>query len=228
MPPRFSVIIPVFNEESVINATIEHLGALPGAASLEIIVVDGDKSGKTIGVIRNGDVRTAVGEKGRGNQMNSGAMMAGGDIVVFLHADTRLPPEAFALMEGALRDPSCPAGAFDLAIASVRPIYRLLAGIASFRSRLTRIPYGDQTFFFRRAYFQAMGGYANIPLMEDVEIMQRIKKRGERIAIVDRAVTTSARRWEKEGILRCTLRNWLLISLYFAGVSPERLSRFYK
>ncbi|MCX5830174.1 MAG: TIGR04283 family arsenosugar biosynthesis glycosyltransferase [Deltaproteobacteria bacterium] len=228
MPPRFSIIIPVINEEAVINSTIEHLETLKVSESMEIIVVDGDRSGKTIGAVRNGNVKTAVGEKGRGNQMNNGAAMARGDIVVFLHADTRLPPNALALMEGALSDPNCLAGAFDLAIDSGRPIYRLIAKIASFRSRFTRIPYGDQAFFFRRNYFQDIGGFANIPLMEDVEIMWRIKKRGERIAIINRSVTTSARRWEKEGILLCTLRNWLLISLYFSGVSPERLSRFYK
>jgi rSAM/selenodomain-associated transferase 2 len=228
MKPRFSIIIPVINEEGVINSTIEHLVALPGAVSLEIIVVDGDRSGKTIGVIRDGNVKTTVSEKGRGSQMNRGAAMSEGDIVVFLHADTRLPPEALALMEGALSDPACPAGAFDLAIASGRAAYRLIAKIASLRSRLTRIPYGDQAQFFRRACFQGMGGFANIPLMEDVEIMQRVKKQGGRITIIKRAVTTSPRRWEKEGVFRCTLRNWLLVSLYFSGVSPERLSRFYK
>ncbi len=228
MPPRFSIIIPAIHEEAVINSTIEHLETLDASASMEIIVVDGDGSGKTIGAVRNGNVKTAISEKGRGNQMNRGASIAQGDIVIFLHADTRLPPDAFDLMEGALNDPDCIAGAFDLAIASGRPIYRLIAKIASFRSRLTRIPYGDQTFFFRRVYFNEIGGFASIPLMEDVEIMRRIKKRGERITIISQAVTVSARRWEKEGILVCTLRNWLLISLYFAGVSPERLSRFYK
>lgn len=227
MPPRFSVIIPVFNENAVINSTIEHLDSLPGEASMEIIVVDGDKSGKTIGAIRDGNVKSAISEKGRGNQMNRGAAMAEGDIVIFLHADTRLPLDAFSLIESALRDPGRQAGAFDLAIASGRPIYRMIAKIASLRSRLTRIPYGDQAHFFRRDYFQDIGSYANIPLMEDVEIMGRIKKRGERITIIKQAVTTSARRWEKEGILRCTLRNWLLICLYFSGVSPERLSIFY-
>jgi len=228
IPPEFSIIIPVVNEEGIINSAIEHLGTLHAAASIEIIVVDGDGEGKTIGVIQNRNVKTAVGEKSRGNQMNRGAAMAQGDIVIFLHADTRLPPDAFALMEAALSDPACLAGAFDLAIASGRPIYRLIAKIASFRSRLTRIPYGDQAFFFRRVYFQAIGGFANIPLMEDVEIMGRIKKQGRRIVIINRSVSTSARRWEKEGVLLCTLRNWLLISLYFSGVSPERLSRFYK
>jgi rSAM/selenodomain-associated transferase 2 len=228
MPPRFSVIIPVINEEGAINAAIEHLAALPGASTGEIIVVDGDRSGKTIGFIRYGNVKTAVSEKGRGNQMNKGADLAEGDILVFLHADTRLPPDAFALMEEAIGDQSRKAGAFDLAIASVRSVYRMIAKTASLRSRLTRIPYGDQVQFFHRDYFHKIGGFAGIPLMEDVEIMERIKKRGDRIAIIKRAVTTSARRWEKEGIVMCTLRNWLLISLYFSGVSPERLARFYR
>jgi rSAM/selenodomain-associated transferase 2 len=228
MTLRFSIIIPVINEEGGINAAIEHLVSLSGAVSLEIIVVDGDRTGKTIGIIRDGNVKTAVSEKGRGNQMNKGADLAGGDILVFLHADTPLPPDAFALIEGALSDLSCPAGAFDLAIAPDRPVYRMIAKIASLRSRLTRIPYGDQAQFFRRDYFHKIGGFAGIPLMEDVEIMERIKKRVDRIAIIRQAVTTSARRWEKEGILRCTLRNWLLISLYFLGVAPERLARFYK
>jgi rSAM/selenodomain-associated transferase 2 len=228
MPPRFSIIIPVINEEGAINAAIERLAALPGASAMEIIVVDGDRSGKTVGAIRERNVRTATGEKGRGSQMNCGAALAEGDILVFLHADTRLPADAFALMEGALYDETLMAGAFDLDIDSGRPVYRLIACIASLRSRLTRIPYGDQVQFFRRAYFNEIGGFANIPLMEDVEIMGRIRKQGGRITIIKRAVMTSARRWEKEGIIRCTLRNWLLIILYFAGVSPERLLRFYR
>jgi rSAM/selenodomain-associated transferase 2 len=228
MTPRFSLIIPVINEDAVINAVIEHLETLRATVSMEIIVVDGDEAGRTIGAIRAANARTATSEKGRGNQMNRGAAMAEGDIVVFLHADTRLPADAFALMAGALSEQTCVAGAFDLAIDSGRPIYRLIASMASFRTRLTRIPYGDQVHFFRRVYFNEIGGFANIPLMEDVEIMRRIKKRGGRITIINKAVTTSPRRWEKEGIFRCTLRNWLLISLYRAGVSPERLSRFYK
>jgi rSAM/selenodomain-associated transferase 2 len=228
MSAQFSIIIPVIHEETIINSTIERLVAFHPSISVEIIVVDGDREGKTIGVIRNGNVKTAVAEKGRGNQMNRGAAMAQGKVVIFLHADTCLPPDAFTLIEAALNDPACMAGAFDLAIASGRPIYRLIAKIASFRSRLTRIPYGDQAFFFRRVDFLASGGFANIPLMEDVEIMRRIKKRGGKVAIINRHVTTSARRWEKEGIILCTLRNWFSIALYLLGISPERLSKLYK
>ncbi len=229
MRPRFSIIVPVLNEESAINPAIEHIGSLQGESeSAEIIVVDGDPEGKTIGAIRDTNVITAIGKKGRGNQMNRGAALAKGDILVFLHADTRLPLNALTLIDSAFSDPAFVAGAFDLAIASGRPVFRLIEKTASFRSRLTRIPYGDQALFFRRDSFNAIGGFADISIMEDVEIMRRIKKRGDRIVFIDQPVTTSARRWETEGVMYCTLRNWLLISLYLSGVSPERLARWYR
>jgi rSAM/selenodomain-associated transferase 2/rSAM/selenodomain-associated transferase 1 len=229
MRPMFSIIVPVLNEETAINSAIEHIGDLQGnSGSAEIIVVDGDAGGKTIQAIQGSNVITAVGKKGRGNQMNRGAALAKGDIILFLHADTRLPFNALNLIDSALHDPVCVAGAFDLAIASERPIFRLIEKTASLRSRLTRVPYGDQGIFFRREYFNAIGGFADIPIMEDVEIMRRIKKRGDRIALIDAPVATSARRWEKEGVLKCTLRNRLMISLYLSGVSPERLAKFYR
>lgn len=230
MPPRFSIIIPVVNEQNVINETIAHVEEIAhtAGAAIEIIVVDGDRDGKTIGAIQHRDVKTAISEKGRGKQMNCGAAMARGDIVVFLHADTYLPAGCFSVMETALGNPKCIAGAFDLSFDSDRLVFRLIARIASWRSRINRIPYGDQAFFFARNYFAIIGGFADIPLMEDVEIMRRIKKRRGQITIVKGAVTTSQRRWEKEGILLCTLRNWLLITLYLVGVSPELLSRLYK
>jgi hypothetical protein len=100
--------------------------------------------------------------------------------------------------------------------------------MASLRSRITRIPFGDQAIFIRKAYFQKLGGFKDIPLMEDLEIMQRIKKKGDKICIIRCKVLTSPRRWEKEGILRCTLRNWLLQVLYFFGVPPYKLAKWYK
>lgn len=229
MHPLFSVIIPVLNEETAINSVIEHIGHLQGGPDAsEIIVVDGDPEGKTIKAITDKKVVAAIGKKGRGNQMNKGAALAHGDVLVFLHVDTRLPLNAFAHIHTALYDSSYKAGAFDLAIASDRPAFRLIARSASLRSRLTRIPYGDQTHFFRRDYFHAIGGFADIPIMEDVEIMRRVKKRGEAIVFISQPSSTSARRWEKEGLLKCTLRNWFLLSLYIAGVSPERLARWYR
>jgi rSAM/selenodomain-associated transferase 2 len=228
MMPKFSFIIPVWNEEAIISRTIEHVRGLHASGSAEIIVVDGDPAGRTIQVARHMGVKTAISEKGRGNQMNLGASLAAGDILIFLHADTILPPDALELIETAMEDISCIAGAFDLAIDSERPAFRLIEKAASFRSRMTRIPYGDQTIFIRKGDFRELGGFKNIPIMEDVEFMQRIKKQKRKICIIGRAALTSPRRWEKEGIVYTTLRNWLLIALYFCGVKPENLIRFYR
>ncbi len=173
-------------------------------------------------------VKTAISEKGRGNQMNLGASLAAGDILIFLHADTILPHDALELIETAMEDISCIAGAFDLAIDSERPAFRLIEKAASFRSRMTRIPYGDQTIFIRKSGFRDLGGFNNIPIMEDVEFMRSIKKGKGKICIIGTAVLTSPRRWEKEGIVYTTLRNWLLIALYLCGVKPEKLIRFYR
>jgi hypothetical protein len=127
-----------------------------------------------------------------------------------------------------MEDSSCIAGAFDLAVDSERPAFRLIEKAASIRSRLTRIPYGDQSVFMRKRDFQDLGGFRDIPIMEDVEIMQRIKKRKGKICILRKAVRTSPRRWEKEGIVYTTLRNWLILFLYLFGVRPEKLIRFYR
>jgi hypothetical protein len=149
-------------------------------------------------------------------------------VLVFLHADSRLPPAAFSLIAGALDDPKVVGGAFDLAIDSGGFAFRLIERAASLRSRLTRIPYGDQAIFLRRGYFHEIGRYRDIPLMEDVDLMRRIRRRGDRICILSERVLTSARRWQKEGALYCTLRNWTIFTLYTLGVSPERLVRFYR
>jgi hypothetical protein len=115
-----------------------------------------------------------------------------------------------------------------LAIDSERPVFRLIEKAASLRSRLTKIPYGDQAVFMRKTVFNELGGFRDIPIMEDVEIMRRIKKRSGKICIIDKAARTSSRRWEREGIVYTTLRNWLLITLYLIGVKPEKLARFYR
>lgn len=230
MHPRFSIIIPVLNESEDINKAIGHVRCLTTAAGLtaEIIVVDGDPEGKTITAIEDDKVITSGGKTGRGNQMNTGAALARGEILLFLHADTQLPDDGFILIDAACGNPARGAGAFDLAIESERTIFRLIEKTASLRSRITGIPYGDQAFFFAADYFRGLGGFADIPIMEDVEIMRRIKKRREKILFLDQPVRTSARRWEKESILKCTIRNWLLILLYLAGMAPERLARFYQ
>jgi len=228
MTPTFSFIIPVLHEETVIPGTIQHIRGLFAFGADEIIIVDGDTAGKTINVARDLGVKTLSSEKGRGTQMNRGAALATGEIFIFLHADTLLPHDALECIATVMQDKIISAGAFDLSIDSEKAVFRMIEKVASFRSRITRIPYGDQAIFMRRSVFNNMGGFKNIPIMEDVEIMQRIKKQGGKICIIDRAVRTASRRWEKEGILYTTLRNWLLLSLYLFGVKPEKLVRFYR
>lgn len=160
--------------------------------------------------------------------MNAGAARASGEVLLFLHADTQLPRKAFFVISNAMADARIAGGAFDLAIDSPRPIFRVMERTASRRSRLTRIPYGDQAIFLRRSVFAALGGYREIPLMEDVDLMVRLRRAGQRIHILPDRVRTSPRRWERDGVLFGTLRNWTLVTLYALGVSPDRLVRFYR
>jgi rSAM/selenodomain-associated transferase 2 len=225
--PEISVIIPVLGEESVIGERIRRIRAVEAGAAPEIVVVDGDPGGSTLKAVAEPDVLGVASPRGRALQMNRGAEGASGEILLFLHADTDLPGGAFSLIRQALADESAAAGAFDLSIRSPRPAFRIIERVASRRSRITRIPYGDQAIFLRRSYFGEIGGYREIPLMEDVDLMRRIRRRGDRIVFLDARVSTSARRWEREGILRCTLRNWTLVSLFLLGMPAERLGRFY-
>jgi len=226
--PSVSVIIPVLREAHQLDSLIDHLCEIADGMPVEMIVVDGSPDGESIKAVSRGGVTLLTAPAGRARQMNAGAAVAKGDDLLFLHADTLLPPGAFRRIEETLSGTDCVAGAFDLRYGSERPSMRFIARVACLRSRLTRIPYGDQAQFFRRDYFEQLCGFADIPLMEDVEIMRRIKDRGDRISILPEAVVTSARRHEKEGILYCTLRNWTIITLYLLGMSPERLVRVYK
>jgi rSAM/selenodomain-associated transferase 2 len=223
----FSVIIPVLNEPMIINRAVERVYSLGSGFDLEVIVVDGDMEGKTIREIRNGDVIKSVSPKGRGRQMNKGASLAKGDILLFLHTDTELPGGAFTVISSTVDKVQCVAGSFDLGIKSERPIFRLIEWIVHIRTRITRIPYGDQAIFIKRDVFNNMNGYREIPLMEDVDLMKRIRKSEGRICIIPQKVKTSPRRWEREGVLYCSLRNLMLISLYHLGVDPEKLVKFY-
>lgn len=223
-----SIIIPAWNEPSLINNTVRNIFALPYEGDLEVIAVDGSAEGETIRAIGDKRVRTLISEKGRSRQMNCGAYCARGDILLFLHADTALPPNALKEISHVIAGGKVVAGAFDLEIQSERPVFRLIEHAASLRSRITRMPYGDQAIFVLKDYFYAIGGFREMPLMEDVELMRRIRKAGDKISIIPERVKTSPRRWEKEGILFCTLKNWALITLYFLGVPPERLARFYR
>lgn len=224
---NFSIIIPVLNESDRINALIERLRNQRFESSYEIIVVDGDPQGGTVKAIQSEGVVTIIAEKGRGRQMNVGAVAACGDILIFLHADTMLPDGALKKISRALERQNYVGGAFDLKIDSDRLFLKYISVRASLRSRWNRIPYGDQAIFMRRRYFGRIGGFKDIPLMEDVELMRRIKKDGRKITILPDKVTTSARRWQRDGALYTTVRNQALVALFRLGVSPDRLAKHY-
>jgi rSAM/selenodomain-associated transferase 2 len=226
--PALSIIIPVWGEADRISENIRHIRELDADGTAEIIVVDGDPEGRTISMITAEGVRTMVAEKGRARQMNRGAAIATGDVLLFLHADTLLPPNAFALIRGAMNDNRFVGGAFDLGFNTKRTIFRVTELYVFLRTRLTKIPFGDQAIFIRRDYFERIGGYRDIPIMEEVELMTRIRKRADAICIIPAKVRTSVRRYEREGVLFCTLRNWLLQVSYALGISPERLVKWYK
>ena len=222
-----SVIIPVLNEKEKIRQTIFSLRAAQKGREIEIIVVDGDREGGTLNVIRDTSVKKIVSPAGRAVQMNHGADAASGDIILFLHADTRLPDDAFSFIASIRAVPYYDGGAFDLGFDNKSLVYRIIARAASLKHRMTRVPYGDQALFFKRDYFYEVGKFRDIPLMEDVEFMKRIKRRGGKISISASAVRTSVRKWEADGIVMCVVRNWLVQALYLCGVSPAKLVNLY-
>lgn len=222
-----SVIIPVLNEAERISEMLHSLRFSGGNVPREIIVVDADPAGNTIAGISDPRVIKLTAPKGRASQMNAGAARASGDILLFLHADTLLPKNALSKIAAALVDGRYVGGAFDLGLSNPRWIFRLTGWCASLKHRLTRVPYGDQAIFIRRNYFESLGGYPAIPVMEDVELMKRVKRQGGRIMILPEAVVTSSRKWEKDGVVYTILRNWVLQALYLFGVPAERLVKYY-
>ena len=224
----FSIIVPVFHEGERINDLIEYVNGLDSDGNAEIVIVDGAPEKDTLRKIRSSSVIKISSEQGRAKQMNAGASIARGEILIFLHADIELPVYALRKIGSFIERTEYVAGAFDLGIKSDKFIFKVVSRISSLRSRLNRIPFGDQAIFIRREYFNKIGGYKEIPLMEDVELLRRIKKYGDRITILNDRVMTSPRRWEKEGVIYCTLRNWTLRALYLLGVSPEKLTNFYR
>jgi hypothetical protein len=147
--------------------------------------------------------------------------------LLFLHADTLLPEDAAQAILEACKPPHIAGGAFTLGIDAEPPAFRAIESLVHLRTRLSRIPYGDQGIFVKKRIFHELGGYPPIPLLEDVAFMERLRRTGKQITILPGTVSTSARRWEAEGLLYCTLRNRMLMLLYALGVPPERLARFY-
>ena len=220
-----SIVIPVLDEAENLERLLPELAALcPGA---EVVVADGGSSDETAAVVAaSRTTRYVVSERGRARQMNAGACAARGDVLLFLHADTRLPIGAADAIARALADGAVAGGRFDVSFANPRRAFRIVAAFMNWRSRLTGIATGDQAIFVRRTVFDALGGYADIPLMEDVGFCARLKRRG-RIRCLSLRVITSARKWEREGLVRTIVLMWALRLAYFARVDPTQLHRWY-
>lgn len=221
---KISIIIPVLNEANTINGV---LARILGASNLEVIVVDGGSQDETVALAQSVGVKVIAATSGRASQMNAGAAVATGSILLFLHADTHLPPAFDTLVRQVLQNPGTIAGAFELRIDAELWGIRLIEKMVNLRSRFFSLPYGDQAIFLKASIFKEIGGFPNLPIMEDFELMRCLKRYGN-IAIVPVPVLTSGRRWQKLGVVRTTLINQLIIIGYFLKVPPAKLARWYR
>ncbi len=223
--PRLSIIIPVLDEAAAIGDALAAL-ARCRARGAEVIVVDGGSRDGTVDVARPLADKVITAPRGRGAQMNAGAAAAQGDVLLFLHADTRLPPEADRFVADALATTKRAWGRFDVTIAGHSPLLRLVAGTMNLRSRLTGIATGDQAMFMTRAAFAQAGGFPDIALMEDIVMSCRLK-RVSPPACLSARVITSGRRWDRDGVVRTIVMMWRLRLVFFLGAEPARLARQY-
>ncbi len=219
---KLSIVIPALNEEGLLGRTLASISSL----AHEIIVVDGGSNDRTLEIARQYTPHALSSERGRGTQQHSGACHTQGDALLFLHADTTLPEDFKEMALEILSDPKVAFGAFRLSIFPPTPTLNLVAHLANLRSRILKMPYGDQALFMRRKDYFRVGGFKDLPIMEDVDLVRRLNGIG-RFKLAQGKVTTSARRWEKERLIRTTLRNWSFMIRYFLGAKPEDLHRSY-
>jgi uncharacterized protein len=224
LPLSISVIIPTLNEASKLPRTLESLGQ---HENTEITVVDGGSDDRSREVARHFGAVVLESRRGRALQMNHGASVSSGDVFLFLHADTFLPEAWTETIREALADPGVCGGAFSFMVERNSFGLRMIERLANFRARRFSLPYGDQGIFVRSCVFKEMGGFPDLPIMEDFEFMRLLRKRGTIRILPDPAVT-SGRRWERLGVLRTTAINQAVIVGYYMGVAPEKLARFYR
>jgi rSAM/selenodomain-associated transferase 2/rSAM/selenodomain-associated transferase 1 len=217
-----SIIIPTLNEEENISAC---LASTQNASHVERIVVDGGSSDRTVEVARTRGVKVLTSPAGRARQMNAGAEVADGDLLLFLHADTRLPAGFAHGVRQTLARPGVVAGAFQFRLDASGRKLQIIEKVANWRSRVWQMPYGDQAIFIRSALFREIGGYPDMPIMEDFEFIRRLKRKG-RILTLPQAAITSARRWRRYGLWKTTLLNELVVCAYYLGIPASRIHRF--
>lgn len=222
---RLSIIMPVLNEEAILEDQLIRLKKQCEVYKCELLIVDGGSQDRTVAIAEKyGLVIHAA--RGRAVQMNAGSEAANGEVLLFLHADTQLPPDAFQAIEQAIQRPSVVGGAFQICFNCDQWPYRLVAWATNLRSRLRKSFTGDQAYFIRTSSFQGIGGYPDQPLMEDLEIITRLKTIGN-FVLLPQYVITSARRHGRIGLLPSVLFMWYLRILYTSGTSPARLQRMY-
>ena len=225
-----AVIIPVLNEEEALPSLLEGLWSLDFE---EIFLVDGGSQDRTVAIAQkcietstHMNCQILSAPRGRAAQMNVGAAQAKTDILIFLHADTQLPDAANQKIESAMVNPNVVGGRFDVRFPQDRGYAWVVSRMMNIRSRWSGVCTGDQAIFVRRRVFESMGGFADMPLMEDLEFSRRLKRQGTVMALKD-TVTTSFRRWEQHGPLRTIFRMWTLRLLYWIGWNPQRLHQYY-
>src|SRR5262249_38463878 len=196
------------------------------ADDVELIVVDGGSRDATAAIARRHADRVLDAPRGRAGQMNAGAVVARGEVLLFLYADTRLPTGYAASIARALERAEVVGGRFDVRLDAPGAVFRLTEWLINARSRMTRVATGDQAIFVRPTVFERIGGYPLVPLMEDIALTRAVKRLGPPVALRDRVVT-SARRWQRHGVVRTVLLMWGLRAAYYAGISPARLARLY-
>jgi rSAM/selenodomain-associated transferase 2 len=217
---KISIVIPVLNEAPHLQKTLSIQ-----APDVEIIVVDGGSQDETVAIAQSFGVKVLQSDPGRATQMNAGAKIASGEILLFLHADTRLPDGFDQMIRDALK--VALAGAFQLRIDANQTGIRWIERGVNWRSRYLQLPYGDQALFLRTETFQKIGGFPPLPIMEDFEFVRTLRQLGK-IVILPKPVITSGRRWQKLGVFRTTIVNQIVIFAYLMGISPTRIQAWYR
>lgn len=220
---KVSVIIPTLNEALILNQTLAEINR---RSPYEVIVADGGSLDGTLEIAETFGSRIVASPLGRALQMNAAAKTATGDVLLFLHADSRVDAKSYRKMTDVMKQGNPLGGAFSLAIESKKPSLRLISILATLRSKYLNLVYGDQAIFVKTGVFREMGGFAAIPICEDLDFFRRLRKKGP-IVLLEEKAFTSARRWRTEGIFFTTLRNMVIAGLFLLGFPPRVLGKWY-